>query len=426
MVNFANIKLWDDLVGVVSWNEQRGIASFEYDKDFATKGWEISPLRMPLSKDAVYSFPELGKETFKGLPGLLADSLPDKFGNLLINRWLAEQGRDADNYNPVERLLYQGKRGMGALEFQPAEQFVSNDSSRIELQSLIEVAQKALSSKSELSGGLDNKDDLNQIIKVGTSAGGARAKAVIAFNEKTGEIRSGQFNASKGFSHWLIKLDGVTNQELGDPEHFGKIEYAYYQMAIDCGILMSESRLLQENNRAHFLTRRFDRTDDGEKLHMQTLCGLAHFDFNLPGAYSYEQLFQTMRSLRLPYSDAEQMYRRMIFNVIARNQDDHTKNFSFLMNKTGIWQLAPAYDVTFAYNPIGDFTSQHQMSINGKRDHFSKHDLLRFAESMNIKKSAEIIEEVLSVIANWNIYAKDVDIPKEMIDYIQSVFRRSI
>ena len=422
MVNYANIGIWGELAGIVSWDEQRRVAFFEYDKKFISKGLELSPLKIPLSESVIYSFPELNRETYKGLPGLLADSLPDKFGNTLINKWLAEQGRDSDTYNPIERLLYQGKRGMGALEFEPAERFVSNASSKIELQSLVEVARKALSDKAELHTELQD-EDLKQIIKVGTSAGGARAKAVIAYNEKTGEIRSGQLGAPEGFTHWLIKLDGVTNQQLGDPEHFGQIEYAYYQMTTDCEIEMSESRLLSENNRHHFLTRRFDRMENGEKLHTQTLCGLAHFDFNLPGAYSYEQLFQTMRSLRLPYSDAEQMFRRMVFNIVARNQDDHTKNFSFLMDKNGVWKLAPAYDMTFAYNSAGDFTAHHQLSISGKRDNFTRQDLLQFAEQMNIKKANEIIEEVIAAVSNWEKYAKNLDIPYKIIEFISKTHR---
>jgi serine/threonine-protein kinase HipA len=423
MILFAKIKIWDEFAGIVSWNERNGFGAFEYDKKFIAKGWEISPLKMPAKYGVVYSFPELSRETYKGLPGMLADSLPDKFGNTLINKWLAEQGRDADSYNPVERLLYQGKRGMGALEFEPAERFISNTSSKIELQSLVAVAHKALSDKAELSADLKDDEELKQIIRVGTSAGGARAKAVIAYNEATGEIRSGQLNAPKGFTYWLIKLDGVTNQRLGDPEHFGKIEYAYYQMVKDCNIEMSKSRLLNENNRCHFLTQRFDRTEDGEKLHLQTLCGLAHFDFNLPGAYSYEQLFQTMRNLHLPHSDSEQMFRRMIFNVVARNQDDHAKNFSFLMNKSGVWKLAPAYDMTFAYNPTGDFTSQHQLSICGKRDNFTQQDLLHFAEQMNIKKPNEIIEEIIFVVADWKKYAENLDIPRKIIEFIGKTHR---
>ena len=426
MVLYAKINIWDELAGVVSWNERSGIANFEYDKKFISKAWELSPLKMPLKYGAVYSFPALNRETYKGLPGLLADSLPDKFGNALINKWLAEQGRSADSYNSIERLLYQGKRGMGALEFEPAERFISNASSKIELQSLIEVAQRALSDKAELNTGLQDEEDLKQIIKVGTSAGGARAKAVIAYNQKTGEIRSGQLNAPDGFTHWLIKLDGVTNQNLGDPEHFGQIEYAYYQMAKECGIEMSESHLLKENNRHHFLTRRFDRTDSGEKLHLQTLCGLAHFDFNMPGYYSYEQLFQTMRDLRLPYSAMEQMYKRMIFNVVARNQDDHAKNFSFLMDKNGIWQLAPAYDMTFAYNSTGNFTSQHQLSINGKCDGFTRQDLLHFAEQMGVKKSKNIIEEVISVVANWAKYAENIGISDKITELIGKTHRLNL
>ncbi|MCL2596867.1 MAG: type II toxin-antitoxin system HipA family toxin [Paludibacter sp.] len=426
MILYAKIKIWDELAGIVSWGKQHGMAFFEYDKKFISKGLEISPLKMPLKSGTVYSFPELNRDTYRGLPGLLADSLPDKFGNTLINKWLAEQGRDADSYNSIERLLYQGKRSMGALEFEPAERFISNVSSKIELQSLVEVAHKILLEKSELKTTLTNDDELKEIIKVGTSAGGARAKAVIAFNETTGEIRSGQLNAPKDFTFWLLKLDGVTNQQLGDSEHYGQIEYAYYQMVNDCGIVMSQSRLISESNRHHFLTRRFDRTDNGEKLHTQTLCGLAHFDFNLSGAYSYEQLFQTMRSLRLPYSDAEQMYRRMVFNVVARNQDDHSKNFSFIMDKNGIWALAPAYDMTFAYNPAGDFTTQHQLTINGKRDNLTRQDLLQFAEKMNIKKPNEIVEKVVSVVSNWNQYAINLDIPSKIIEYIAKCHRLNL
>lgn len=423
MILYAKIIIWNQVAGFVSWNERRGMSFFEYDKKFISKGLELSPLKMPLKDDAVYSFPELNRETYRGLPGLLADSLPDKFGNNLINKWLAEQGRDADSYNSIERLLYQGKRSMGALEFEPAERFISNISSKIELHSLVETAHKILTEKSELQTTLTNDNDLKEIIKVGTSAGGARAKAVIAYNEKTGEIRSGQLNAPQGFTFWLLKLDGVTNRQLGDPQHFGQIEYAYYQMVNESGIEMSQSQLISEGNRQHFLTRRFDRTDTGEKLHTQTLCGLAHFDFNMSGAYSYEQLFQTMRSMRLPYSDAEQMYRRMVFNVVARNQDDHSKNFSFIMDKNGKWTLAPAYDMTFAYNPAGDFTTQHQLTINGKRDDFVRKDLLQFAEKMSIKKANEIIEEVVSVVAEWKKYAKNLDIPPKIIDYIAKCHR---
>ncbi|GHT56379.1 toxin HipA [Bacteroidia bacterium] len=424
MVNYAYVKLWEELVGIVSWDAVREVANFEYNPKFVAKGLELSPLKMPLQVGQVYSFPELNQETYKGLPGMLADSLPDKFGNTLINRWLAEQGRDADSYNPIERLLYQGKRSMGALEFEPAEKITQDTSTKIELEGLIQAACHALADKEQQSADLKTAESLSQIIKVGTSAGGARAKAVIAYNEATGEIRSGQVNAPDGFSHWLLKLDGVSDSELDNTQHFGRIEYAYYQMAIACGIEMSESRLLQENDRYHFMTRRFDRVGNREKIHAQTLCGLAHFDFNSPGAYSYEQLFQMMRTLRLPYSAAEQVFRRMVFNVAARNQDDHTKNFSFLMDESGKWRLAPAYDMAYSYNPTGKYTSLHQMAINGKRDGFTKADLLQVAKSMNIKKVNEIIEEVVHAVSQWGKFAKEAEIPQRQSAMIEHTLRR--
>jgi len=423
MVNYAHIRIWEEVAGTVSWDSAREIASFEYDPKFITTGWDLSPLKMPFRAEQVYSFPELNKVTYKGLPGLLADSLPDKFGNALINRWLAEQGRDPDSYNPVERLLYLGKRGMGALEFEPAEKVVQNNSTKIELEGLIQAARYALADKEKQTADLHDEKEISQIIKVGTSAGGARAKAIIAYNENTGEIRSGQLNAPEGFLHWLIKLDGIDDRELKDPQHFGRIEYVYYLMAIACGIEMMESRLLAENGRYHFLTRRFDRMGNKEKLHMQTFCGLAHFDFNSPGIYAYEQLFQTMRTLRLPYTAAEQVYRRMVFNVVARNQDDHTKNVSFLMNKEGKWRLAPAYDMTYAYNPLGKYTSLHQMTINGKQDGITKSDFLQVAKSMNIKKANEIIEEVIESVSQWNRIAKEQGIPSSQIKMIEKAHR---
>jgi serine/threonine-protein kinase HipA len=423
MVNYAHIRIWEEVAGTVSWDPARELASFEYDPKFVNKGWDLSPLKMPLQAGQIYSFPELNRTTYKGLPGLLADSLPDKFGNALINRWLAEQGRDPDTYNPVERLLYLGKRGMGALEFEPAEKVVQNSATKIELEGLIQAARYALADKEKQIADLHNEKEISQIIKVGTSAGGARAKAIIAYNENTGEIRSGQLNAPEGFLHWLIKLDGIGDDELKDPQHFGRIEYAYYLMAISCGIEMMESRLLKENGRYHFLTRRFDRTGNKEKLHMQTLCGLAHFDFNSPGIYAYEQLFQTMRTLRLPYTAAEQVFRRMVFNVVARNQDDHSKNVSFLMNKEGKWRLAPAYDITYAYNPLGKYTSLHQMTINGKQDGFTKSDFLQVARSMNIKKANEIIEEVIEAVSKWKQIAKEQGIPPSQIKMIEKTHR---
>jgi serine/threonine-protein kinase HipA len=424
MVDYANVKLWGHTVGVVFWDAPRQAANFEYTSRFVQSGLDVSPLRMPLAVGRVYSFPELNFETYKGLPGMLADSLPDHFGNALINSWLARQGRDPGSYNPIERLLYQGKRSMGALEFEPAEKVVSNVSTRIGLEGLVEAARIALADKEKWNTRFEgNESGLLQIMKVGTSAGGARAKAVIAYNEKTHEVRSGQLNAPEGFSHWLIKLDGVSDKELRDPKHFGRIEYAYYKMATACGIEMTECRLMEEGGRAHFMTKRFDRTGGNGKLHMQSLCGLTHFDFNAPGVYSYEQLFQTMRTLRLPYRDAEQVYRRMVFNIVARNQDDHTKNFSFLMGRDGVWRLAPAYDVAYSYNPQGTFTTRHQMSVNGKRDDFTKEDLLTVARSMNIKKPSEIIEEVATAVSQWGTTAKECGVPGSRIRAIAAAHR---
>lgn len=424
MVDYITVKLWDHIVGVVVWNAARRVANFEYSPRFEQKGINISPLKMPVKPHQIYSFPELNFQTYKGLPGLFADSLPDKFGNALINRWLSEQGRSPESYTPLERLGYLGKRGMGALEFEPAEKISSNQSTKIELDGLVNAAKDALSSRNKLQTNLANDHAMLDILKVGTSAGGARAKAIIAFNEKSGDVRSGQLNALAGYSHWLIKLDGVTEDEtLGNPKHYGRIEYAYSLMVHDCGIDMTECRLHEEQGRAHFMTKRFDRVGCDEKLHTQTLCGIAHYDFNMPGGYAYEQLFQTMRQLRLPNSDAEQVFRRMVFNVVARNQDDHTKNFSFIMDKTGNWRLSPAYDMTYSYNESGDYTAQHQLSINGKRDNFTKSDLLKVARSMNIKKPEEIINQIVSVVSEWNKYADLCGIPKLQKNKIYSKLR---
>jgi serine/threonine-protein kinase HipA len=309
---------------------------------------------------------------------------------------------------------------MGALEFIPAKDDYLDKSSVIEISSLVQVAAEVLSDKSNLETNLkeDTKEALVNIIKVSTSAGGQRAKAVIAYNDTTGEVRSGQLDAAEGFDHWLLKLDGVTNAVLGDPQHYGKIEYAYYKMALKAGIEMTECRLLEENGRSHFMTKRFDRKGGNEKIHMQTLCGMAHYDYKMLHAYSYEQAFQVMRRLRLPYGQAEQMFKRMVFNVIARNQDDHTKNISFLMDRTGTWMLSPAYDMSWAYNPNGEWTSHHQMSINNKWDNITRADLLAVAEAMHIKKADSIINEICDAVSMWPIVAKELDIPYNMIAMI--------
>ena len=355
----AEIKLWGRVIGAVALDAHRSAAEFQYDPEFAASGIQIAPLMMPLSRK-VFSFPELPVGTFHGLPGLLADSLPDKFGNALINAWLATQGRTPQSFNAVERLCYTGTRGMGALEFAPVLGPRPRKAHKIEIDSLVRLASEVLQNRLGLEGSFaDNKREqaLNEILRVGTSAGGARAKAVIAWNRETNEVRSGQIEAGDGFDYWLLKFDGVAgnkDKELDDPKGFGAIEYAYYLMAKAAGIRMSESRLLEENGRRHFMTRRFDRLAGGKKLHMQSLGAMAHLDFNQAGAHAYEQAMLVIHQLDMPDENAEEQFRRMLFNIVARNQDDHVKNIAFLMDKQGRWSLSPAFDVTYSHNPAGE------------------------------------------------------------------------
>jgi serine/threonine-protein kinase HipA len=417
----ARVNIWGQFAGAVLWDEVTQAGSFEFDEAFIKTGLDLSPIKMPLEElqkgKRIFSFPGLPKQTYHGLPGLLADSLPDRFGNELINAWLARQGRTPESMNPVERLCYIGKRGMGAMEFEPATPGPGDTSITIEIDELVKLAKEAMEVKKELNTSIDDKDGLMNIIRVGTSAGGARAKAVIAYNEKTKEIRSGQLEIPKGFTHWLLKLDGVTNDKLGDPKGYGRIEYGYYKMALACGIKMMESKLMEENGRAHFMTRRFDRLSGNEKLHMQTLCGLAHYDYNQPTTYSYEQAFQVMRDLRLEHNDAQQLFRRMVFNVIAMNNDDHTKNISFLMDKEGNWKLSPAYDVTYAFDPTNLWLAQHQLSINGKRKNITVDDILTIAKEISLKKGKDIIEEIATGVSGWEGFANEAGIPvKQMED----------
>lgn len=417
MVTTAEVHLWGELIGVALWNEQGGYASFQYTPEFINKGIEVSPILMPLS-DRIYSFPELSSQTFLGMPGLLADALPDRFGRALLDQWLAMNNRT--QANPVERLCYQGKRCMGALEFAPAQNRGFDEISVIEVASLVKMASNVLHDRAILQTNMGQPTEaLMDILRVGTSAGGQRAKAVIAYNDETQEVRSGQLDAPKGFDYWLLKLDGVTNSQLGDPQHYGEIEYVYYLMAKLAGINMTECRLLHENNRAHFMTRRFDRVN-GAKVHMQTLCGLTHSDYNVRNSCSYEQAFAYMRQLYLPYPQAEEFFRRMVFNVVACNQDDHTKNISFLMDQTGKWSLSPAYDMSWAYNSNGIWTQTHQMSIRGKQKDITREDLLEVARQMNIKRPNELIDQVVDAVGQWQQLAMQYPIPQEIIDYIQS------
>lgn len=432
-VDTAVVRLWGHVVGAVSWLEDRGYSIFEYDPAFLQKGLDISPIHMSLEDarrgDRRFSFPALSKETFFGLPGLLADALPDKFGNKIIDAWLARHGRDSAGFNPIERLCYSGKRSMGALEFSPSTIEKYDTSVPVEISELVTLTQNIMRERKKLTVSLSdaeqNKSDaILDILRVGTSAGGARPKAVIAM-DNAGHVLSGQANAPKGYDYWILKFDGVTDLELGEPKGYGRIEYAYHLMARAAGITMTECRLVEENNRAHFMTQRFDR-QDGQKLHMQSLCGLAHYDFNQAGAYGYEQVFAAMRKLRLSKADAAEQYRRMVFNIVARNQDDHTKNIAFLMNAEGKWSLSPAYDVTYSHNPAGHWTNQHQMSVNGKRDHFTRNDLMVVAESISLSKSAPIIDEVIDAVRRWPEFARLAGLPTKTIGEIAAHHRLNI
>lgn len=415
----AEVKIWGKLVGAVAWDAEKSLATFEYDSKFKQLGWELAPLKMPISDNRFpFSFPELRKnnnsehDTFKGLPGLLADTLPDNYGNQLINVWLARQGRPQNSMNPIEMLCFIGTRGMGALEFEPVALKEGKRTFSIEIDSLVATAQKILKKREAFTSQLNQEEEqaVLEILKIGTSAGGARPKAVIAWNEKTGEVKSGQTKTPKGFEHWLIKLDGVSDAQLGSSHGFGRVEMAYCNMAKDCGIIMMPSRLLEENDRAHFMTKRFDRDGSEVKHHVQTFCALKHFDYSLINSFSYEQLFQCMRELKLTYADAEQMFRRMVFNVIARNCDDHTKNFSFVLKQGGKWELAPAYDLCHAYRPSSEWVSQHALSINGKRKEISRADLLLIGESIRCKQASEIIDEINGIVNQWKRYANEVGV----------------
>jgi len=426
MVTHAKVLLWGKTVGLVVWDDQLHRATFQFDRSFTRSGLDVAPVMMPLAKarggEEVFSFGNLRDETFKGLPGLLADCLPDRFGDTLLNAWLRGQKRDVGSANPVEKLCYLGHRGMGALEFEPSHGELEASSEALQIDELVRVARDVMTQKEafKTSRKKGEQEALLDIIQVGTSAGGARAKAIVAFNAKTGEVRSGQIDGLEGFTYCLIKFDGVTNTALGDPKGYGRIEYAYHLMAVASGINMMPSTLLEEHGRAHFLTQRFDRvqhakTGEQVRLHMATLCGLGHLDFNDPLSHSYEDAFAMMRLLGLPYPDAVEMFRRMCFNVVARNLDDHTKNTSFLMDPQGVWHLSPAYDITFAYDPKNVWLKQHQMSINGKRLDISRADLLAVAKEMNIKKAEMIIDEVVAGVKTWKKHAKKAEVDANQV-----------
>jgi serine/threonine-protein kinase HipA len=413
MTSIAEVRLWGRRIGAVSLEEGQRTAAFAYDPAFTGSGIEVAPLMMPL-RDTVYTFPDLNPRSFHGLPGMLADCLPDKYGNALIDAWLATQGRTPGSFNSIERLCYTGRRGMGALEFAPATGPRPSDASKIRIDALVALASEILTHRHNLQASFsdDRKaDSLRDILRVGASAGGARAKAVIAWNPETNEVRSGQINAGSGFEYWLLKFDGVTNnkdKEHADPQGYGAVEYAYANMARAAGIDMPDCRLMEEGGRRHFMVRRFDREPDGAKLHMQSLAAVAHFDFNDQTAYSYEQALLVMRQLNLPATALEEQFRRMAFNLIARNQDDHVKNIAFLMDKAGQWRLSPAFDMTWSYNPDGLWTARHQMSVNGRRDQFNVGDLIACGRSVSISKPRvrAIVEEVYDAVRRWPEFAE--------------------
>ncbi len=428
-VTVAQVRLWGTTIGAVSWNADRDSAYFEYDPAFIPGGRQVAPLTMPLTNE-IYSFPALPRQTFHGLPGLLADSLPDRFGTALIDAWLARQGRDPGDFNPVERLCYVGPRGMGALEFLPAKG-PKHLSVPIDIAALVELTSDILTKQTDLESSLakaSRKQALKDILRVGTSAGGARAKAVIAWNPETNEVRSGQIKAGDGFSHWLLKFDGVAGNkdgELEDPQGSGIIEFAYHKMARAAGIQMTECRILHENGRHHFMTRRFDRTDAGRKIHMQSLGALAHYDFNQSGAYSYEQALRVIDRLGLGKYAAEEQFRRMAFNIVARNQDDHVKNIAFLMDPSGRWRLSPAFDVTYRYNPKGSWTGAHQMTLNGKRDGFEVDDFVACARNASLKRgrATAILRDVQEAVSRWREFAEKAEVPPHSMRRIGAAHR---
>lgn len=427
MTKTATVKLWGTPVGVFHLEDSKGYVSFEYTKDFLSSGIQLAPIMMPLS-NRVYAFPDLAKSSFKGVPGLMADSLPDKFGNAVIDQWLAKMGRLPDSFNVVERLCYIGKRGMGALEYEPDHNAQSDMDEQISMKRMSEFASAILEEKTDMLLASENDVNYKQLLRLGTSAGGARAKAIIAHNVETGEIRSGQVDLGKGFDYWLVKFDGVSkngDHNLVDVPEYTLIEYAYYKMALQAGLIMNECKLLSEGGRHHFMTKRFDRVN-GDKVHMQSLGAMTHIDYNEPGLCSYEMAAITARQLELSSRDIEQFFRRMVFNVLAVNQDDHVKNISFLMNRRGDWSLSPAYDVTFASDPGNRWLKAHQMTVNGKLSNILKEDLMACGQKMDLKASKchKIIEEVYSAVQAFQNIAQSVGIREKTIDLIQNELKK--
>ena len=424
MIRSAEVILWGSRIGIVYQGNDTGEFFFEYDKEFLRSGIEVAPFMMPLS-DRIFSFPELMRSNaFHGMPGLLADSLPDRFGNAVINQWLLSQGRNLDSFTAIERLCYTGSRGMGALEYVPANGPAST-TEEVDLSEMVRLAADVLKGRQEAVSKADEVSKL-QLLEIGSSAGGARAKAVIAWNQETGEVRSGQVAAGEGFTYWIIKFDGVSgngDHEVEDPRQYTRIEYAYSLMARDLSIEMEECHLMERDGLSHFLTRRFDRPE-GQKLHVQTLAALGHFDFNIPGLCSYTQYADYARRLGIGRSGIEEIYRRMVFGDLSRNYDDHVKNFAFLMSKDGAWTLSPAYDLCYAFKPDNLWISGHQMLINGKRNEVTEADLIAEGKNMGLgtRFCNDTIAEVKNVTGNWMEYAEKAGIREERADEIRSQF----
>ena len=419
----AEVLLWGRRIGVVSRSDGVPYVSFAYDAEFREAGIEPSPLMMPVGAE-VYSFPEIPYNSFHGLPGMLSDSVPDKFGNAVIGAWLRAQGRLPDSLSPIERLCYTGIRGMGALEYRPALFAEEDQAEVLHVEALAELANEVLNvRKNAVAHLVPDMKRYSSILKVGSSAGGARAKALIGWNEDTGEVRSGQVALPDGFGYWLIKFDELTgngDKEADDKWGYGRVEYAYSLMARAAGIEMTECRLWEKR---HFMTRRFDRLADGGKLHTQTLGAIAHLDFNDPTAYSYEQAFRVTRRIVNDARAYEQLFRRMAFNVLAWNCDDHVKNISYRMDRSGEWTLAPAYDECYAYNPEGDWTSRHQMSVNGKRFGIEDGDILACARFANMRerKARAVLDEVKDAVREWSRFAAEAEVRDDFAETIRKV-----
>ena len=424
MIATAYANIWNNRIGAIAWDDSTGVGSFEFEPPFRNNNWDLAPIKMPLDEvdGRIFSYSELKNiNSFKGLPGLLADVLPDKYGNALIDAWLARRGRPSGSLNPVETLCFIGSRGMGALEFEPPTPKETHETTKIEVSDLVEIANDILSGRMDFSVNLSANEEkaMVDILKIGTSTGGARAKALIAYNSITKEVRSGQTGAPQDFNHWILKFDGVEDKQFGITHGYGRIEMAYHLMTKDCEIEMTECRLLEENGRAHFMTRRFDRDSTEGKIHVQSFCAMQHYDFDDVNSFSYEQLFETMRMLVIPYPQAEQLFRRMVFNVLTRNCDDHTKNFAFLMGKNGIWRLSPAFDVCYSYRPDSTWVSQQALSVNGKRINITRDDFISVAKRMNIKNAVSIINQINNIVQNWKAYAKRVDVSNDKSNVIQ-------